>query len=410
MERQCVEQMKQGELKKFLLLFEANFADIYKYVARRIDDRNEVERIVRLTFLDALGQVQNTPLDVNYLVWLQSLAKPRVWEFVAKSSMPTKRGLIAVEDAKGEADQTLIERLDKMMAKLSLEEREILRLKFFEQVTDGDVMMVLGMEEGSIGTKIYRVLKRAHFLLFGESDERQGVYFGELSGLFERVRQMESIEMPEVFRLSLRADLNSRIEKKDYAIEAEFEEEKMPEKPPVQEKNGEEAPKGSNDPAKIFVEAVREMREEEEQEKVKANQRFERRERMLDFFDRWKVLLALVPAVIFVGVIGVVIYNLVDHLWKIPRGYPTSCGIEVVYEGDFADNEIRSINEGVSNKLCDYFEVDRLLITRLEDGSVDVEVEIPEWSLEYKFVKKVKEWRIKKYARTFNSDQQQGEV
>jgi hypothetical protein len=56
----------------------------------------------------------------------------------------------------------------------------------------------LGIEDGTIGPKIYRVLKRAHFLLFGESDERQGVYFGELSGFLARMRDLEYIDVPEV--------------------------------------------------------------------------------------------------------------------------------------------------------------------------------------------------------------------
>ena len=84
-ERQCVDKMKGGNSKQFLLLLDANFVDVYGYVARRVGDRAEVEKIVRLTFLDALGQIGNTPTDVSYLIWLYSLAKPRVWDYIAKA-------------------------------------------------------------------------------------------------------------------------------------------------------------------------------------------------------------------------------------------------------------------------------------------------------------------------------------
>lgn len=410
-ERQCVDQMKSGDLRQFLLLFDANFVDLYKYVSRRVFEKEKIENIVRLTFLDAISQIQNTPTDVSYLIWLYSLAKPRVFNYMAKSSFLGMQGVIGVLENENikEEDKEIVEKVDKMFKKLALEEREILRLKFFEQVADGDLITILGIEEGKVGSKIYRVLKRAYFLIFGESKEKQGVYFGELSGLFEKVRQMEKIEPPDVFKLSLKADFMNRIDRKDFAINGEIiEEESIPKETPFEVKGG-EVHKGSNDPAKIFVQAVKEMKEEEAINKQKEKERLERKRRIYDVFDRWKGVLTLVPVVLFVWIIIFVIFN-VGGFFRLERGYINSCDIDVSFEGDFSDGEMRSINEGVSNKICDHFEVNSFKIIRNEDRIVDIEVDVKDWFLEYRFVKKVKEWRIKKYARTFNSNSQSGEV
>lgn len=401
-ERQCVDEMKAGKAEKFLMLFDANFEDVYKYVARRVVDGAERERIVRLTFLDALGQIQNTPTDSTYLVWLFSLARPRVWDHIAKASFPETQGLISAREKVDESSDELVRKADKIMGKLSLEEREILRLKFFEQVSDGDVMTILAMTEGSIGPKIYRVLKRAHFLLFGESDERKGVYFGELSGFFERLRGLESIEVLEVLKLSLKTDVTTRIQKKNFAVEAEVVMEKKA-------STNEKVPTGSNDPAKIFVEAVREMREDEAKELEKERMKFEKSERVLDFVDRWKGVLTLIPVAIFLMIFTSFLLSFLDF-GRIERGFPNNCDIEIVFDGDFTDAEKRSVNNGVSAKLCDHFEVERLVISRLDEGKLEVEVDVPEWFLEYTFVKKVSDWRIKKYARTLNSDGEPGQV
>ncbi len=398
-ERQCIDQMKSGNLRSFVLLFDANFEAVYRYVARRIEDNSEVERIVRLTFLDALGQVQNTPTDVNYIVWLYSLAKPRVWEYMAKVAFPQKKGLM--EQREGKESSDLLVKAEKMMMKLSLEEREILRLKFFEQVSDGDVMATLGLSEGTIGPKIYRVLKRAHFLLFGESEERHGVYFGELSGLFERLRDAENVEIPEAFKLNLKVDLTNRIERRDFAIEAE----QVKEAPkPFEEKTG------SSDPAKIFVDAVREMRADEAKEAEIEREKFEKREVIIDFVDRWKSWLVGLPVAVLVMGLGVfVVWDYLDDL-GVKRGFPDGCAIEVAFEGDFSDGEKRSVNEGISKRICDHFEVKKLLISRKDDGVVEVKVDVPEWNLQYRFVQKIKDWRIKKYERTLSSNKKSGEV
>lgn len=419
-ERQCVEQMKDSDPKKFLMLFDANFEALCKYVFRRVGDSGEAEKILRLAFLDALGQIQNTPVDIGYIVWLYSLAKPRVWEYVSRTSFPTKQGLIGADEVevakKGESD--FVEKVSRMLKKLSLEEREILQLKFFEEVADGDVMTVLGTTEGVIGPKIYRVLKRAHLLLFGESDEKQGVYFGELSGFLAKARDLEKIEIPMVLKLSLRADLEKRIDRKEMAIESEevseFAGKEMPfvtrEEANANFSRSEKS--GSKDPAKIFVAAVKEMKEEEALSQLKEQRKFEREEFIMDVVERFKGVLLAIPVLILVVMVAIFVFGNLDFEDEklVERGYPTACSIEVEFDGDFTDGEKRSVNSGVSDRLCDHFEVKKLLISRKDEGKVEVKVDVPRWFLDYKFAKKMKEWRIKEYAKTTDSDQQSRKI
>ncbi len=437
-ERQCVQEMKKGNWKQFLLLFEASFPAIYKYVFRRVGDVAEVERIVRLTYLDAISKAQEVPTETSYAVWLYGLARPRIFNFINKASFPEKQGLIEVLEK--EADAGDIERVNKMLVKLSMEEREILRLKFFEEVTDGDVMLVLGSEDGSIGAKIYRVLKRAHLLLFGESDERHGVYFGEISGLLSRVRDMEKIEIPEAFRLSLRADLAARVEKRDFAINVDAVAEPVNEAPVVSpwvkpEATEEVAARGSNDPAKIFVEAVKEMTDEEREAwrtgkmdapRAKAAvdevEDFESKEKILEFFEKWKLALAAIPALLIVIIVAAIILRSVDfsqiqlpRFFSVKRGAPTVCEVAVNFDGKFSDGEKFIINKKVSDRICGYFgeriaTESEIKIARKDDGGVDLSLDVDDWFLEYTFVRKQSEFRIKKYARTFNSDEKSGKV
>lgn len=416
-ERQCIDQMKEGNEKQFLKLFEEYFESVYRYIARRVPELSEADRITRMTFFDALGQIRNTPTDISYLVWLYSLAKPRVWAYMNKASFPQTQGLIdksEVEVTQGNESAEILAKAAKMISKLSLEEREILKLKFFEQVADGDVMFILNEQEANIGPKIYRVLKRAHFLLFGESDERQGVYFGELTGLIERVKELEDINIPEVLKLTLKNEIMNKIERKDFAINADIVNEISPidETKPFEVKSEEAAskPKGSNDPAKIFVEAVEEMKQKEALEKIKEQRKQERRENLVESFERWKGVLAVIPVLLFVFAVAFVIVKVVLNQ-GVERGYPTSCNIVVNYEGGFSDGEIRSVNKGISNRICDHFDtVSELTISRSSEGKVDVAVVIKDWNLMYNFVKKVEDWRIKKYERSLISDRESGEI
>jgi len=396
-ERQCIEEMKKGDLRKFMMLFDACYEDLYRYVSRRVYDKREREKIVRLTFLDALGQVQSTPMDTGFLIWLYSLARPRVWDFIAATSKKGQQDIVGGGESE---DQT---KVFNMLQKLSLEEREIFRLKFFEQVADGDVMVILGVEEGAIGTKIYRVLKRAHFLLFGESDNTKQVYFGELSGLFEKIRREESIRIDEVLKLQIKTDLMSRIDKKDFAIKGEVVKEEVKPAPKVEAKS--EA-KGSDDPAKIFVQAVKEMREEEALESERLKKKLEKKEGFYDFIDRWKTALAIIPVVIFVGVVAVVLMNVMDYLGQ----NKNSCKIEVAYDEELSVEEKDRLRLEVSNRICDHYEVSEMEIEKEDDKYVAVSVDVEGWKINYRFTDLAGKWRVQYYARTVDSDKKPRKV
>ncbi len=381
-----MEELKNGDNSRFLALFDESFRELYLYVFRRVGDRQAAEEIMRMSFLDGLSQVQNVPSDTSFVVWLYSLAKPRVWRYLEKNGFPTSQG----EEA-------------KIFGKLSLEEREIVRLKFFEEVADGDIMTVLGSQDEAIGTKIYRVLKRVHFLVFGEKDESQAVYFGELSGFLGRLREKEEIEVPEVLKLSLRADLAARIDRQDFAMEAEA----------IEEKVDYSGATGSNDPAKVFVEAVREMREEESKEKKEERKKEEEEVFVMEEDAAILVLLkrlaVVVPVVLFVIVAWFVSFKLIFD-GKVERGFSAVCGDEVVVGGASTDLVKRKLYRGVADPICEHFEEKAVRVVLDEEGRVKVEVDLSAAMLKYDFVSYGDGWKIKKYERIVGGNEKRGEA
>ncbi len=415
-EKQYVDKMREGDMRKFVKLYDSYFDDVYAYVVRRVNERSVANEIVKAIFLEALKRVNTLPDDVSFLTWLYSLSKIAVWNYLDRAGFPGKKGLIYEQRPKSEdvsESQLVLSKFTNLFKKLSLEESEILRLKFFEELADSDLQIVLGSDENNIGTKIYRVLKRAHFLLFGESDQRQGVYFGELSGFLQRVKKAEFIDVPEDLKMSLRSELSLKIDKKDFAVDIEAEQKDAPE--PVSGEN-ERAPfkeinerQGSDDPAKIFVEAVKEMREEEKNREINNQLKMEQREQMLRFLDRWKFVLASVPAMVFVLLVAAVFYALSDG-GKVERGFYSSCGQALVYEGNFNVLEKKAAIGQVAGPICDNFEVERVLLSRVDEQNLAVSVDAAGEFLEYGFVLKEGNWKMLSYAKTVDSDQKQGKV
>ncbi|MBU1151657.1 hypothetical protein KJ632_02405 [Patescibacteria group bacterium] len=398
-ERQYLEKISGGEREKFLNLYDVAFAPLFKYVSRRVDDREERDKILELTFLDALLQIERIPGDVTFLVWLYSLARPRVQSYLNKRGR--QEAMYGVRKPEMGADA--VEKVGRLFGKLSLEESEILRLKFFEELSDVDVLFVIGGEEEKIGSKVYRVYKRAHFLLFGETEQPQGVYFGELNGVLSRVRDLEEIEVSEPLKLRIKSELGSRINRRDFAIDVE-EVEQGARPDPF------EGAKGSDDPAKIFVEAVREMREEGEAMPFEEDrEKYEKKERIIELFDRFKWIIALVPAVIFVFVLGVVVYSFLNF-GKIQREAYTICEATVEFEGEFSYADKNLIHESFSDRVCEYYE--GVSAIKFERGQEDVRVFVEKGTgnLEYGVKEKYDRWIIDYYAKVTDSNKKSREV
>ncbi|MBT4735550.1 MAG: RNA polymerase sigma factor [Candidatus Marinimicrobia bacterium] len=333
--------------RQFLLLFDDSFADLYRYVARRVSDEIVREQVVELVYMDAIGQMATCPNDVNFSTWLYSVARGRVAEYVKGSIVgagvaiesPVFEGA-SIMDGVYDDEFKLKQQADTFFSTLTLEEREIVKLKFFEELTDGEVLYVLGLAEGTVGAKIYQVLRRGYEVLFGEVSEGGDVYYGELHSFLARLKGIEKIPFPETFKLKLRTEITNKLER---MYSGSFQ-------------------TGSKDPAKAFVYAAKGMSKEEVDQVTEEYVRerspgaepapsagaepFERKvpveeessledfagiedvpvyhaderaldedlrqfdfaEKILDVWDKWKAVMSVVPAVLFVSIIGVVVW------------------------------------------------------------------------------------------------------
>jgi DNA-directed RNA polymerase specialized sigma24 family protein len=263
MDLRAENQYKEGsqeDPRNFLPLLEDGFSDLYRYVARRVEDETVRHQVVELVYLDAVGQISTCAQDLNFSTWLYGLAFKRIQEYVKGSVVGPAASLespvfegINVMDAVYDDEIQLKQQAETFFSSLTFEEREILRLKFFEELTDGEVMHVLDLSEGSVGTKIYKVLKRGYEILFGEIKDHSGVYYGELHSFLARLKNIEKIPVSDGFRLNLRSKIENKLEKMyldGFAKEEEGQ-------------SSVSLRRLSSDPAKAFVNAAKGLSKDE---------------------------------------------------------------------------------------------------------------------------------------------------
>jgi RNA polymerase sigma-70 factor, ECF subfamily len=271
-EKQLMEDLKT-EPAQFIALYDEYFSEIYRYVARRVSEQDVLREIVNLVFLDAYGQRTTAPTDVGFKVWLFGLAWQRVRSYVEKSvsgpgapvNSPVFEGA-SLSDGVYDDEFKLKQQADTFFSSLTAAEREVVRLKFFEEVTDGELKYVLGIEKGLIGPTIYRVLKRGYEILFGKSEDNRGVYYGELHSFLSRLRKIEKIPSPDGLKLEVKLELQQRIGGVAPEAEPFSNEAATTAAAEAEGTTGVESGigrSGSDDPAKIFVNAAKGMSRDE---------------------------------------------------------------------------------------------------------------------------------------------------
>lgn len=168
-----VEEAKKDP-NAFVHLYDKYFDQIYRYVARRVNDRDALEDLVSQTFLDAFAHLESFEWrGFPFSSWLYKIAHNNVLKWYKEQSRGQK---VALEEIAELADKRVdqsedltrlmeADELKKIMKQLDSEEQEIIRLKYFEEVSNIEIAEIMGLSANHIGVKIYRILKKLKQLL-----------------------------------------------------------------------------------------------------------------------------------------------------------------------------------------------------------------------------------------------------
>ncbi len=172
-ERKLVEAAKQDS-SRFAELYDKYFDAIYRYIYRRVSDQETVEDLVSQTFYDALSHLKSYQFrGFPFSSWLYKIAHNNVLKFYRNNSKYQKVDLEEIAELKdGNEDTTELaksleekEYVQNALDKMEFEEREIVRLKYFEEVSNIEIAEIMGISANNVGVKLFRVLKKLKSLL-----------------------------------------------------------------------------------------------------------------------------------------------------------------------------------------------------------------------------------------------------
>ncbi len=169
-EHQLADRLARGDAEAMRDVYERFGGATFGFLLRTLRDRPTAEDVQQQVYLDvwrAASSYDST--RAGLLTWIMSIARNRAIDHKRRRIPVPSGDLLAEEreDAAIDTAETLAERwrISGLLGRLHPEEREVLRLRFYEDLTQREISNRMGMPLGTVKMRMVGGLGRLRELI-----------------------------------------------------------------------------------------------------------------------------------------------------------------------------------------------------------------------------------------------------
>lgn len=158
--------MKQS----FTLIYDGFFNDLYRYVYSKVGNKWDTDDLVSEIFRKAFEKYESLQEPSNAKAWLFTIARNTIIDFYRRKkdvlTGEAMEWIASPESLEGEVEQEEeLACLQKVLAFLPEDERELVKLKYFAGLRHREIGEVLSKSEEVIKMRAFRLLKKMSVLV-----------------------------------------------------------------------------------------------------------------------------------------------------------------------------------------------------------------------------------------------------
>lgn len=153
------------------------FRKIYNFVYYRVSHKETAEDLAEEVFVKAFAKLSSVKDEKSFEGWLYSIARNLVIDYYRQ-----KKTTVALEDVENtleyETNVVDVVNLDqqqkqllKVLKGLGAEQQVVIKLKFFEDLSNSEIAELLHKNEGAIRVTIHRALSKMQELIKAEQEK-----------------------------------------------------------------------------------------------------------------------------------------------------------------------------------------------------------------------------------------------
>lgn len=146
-------------------LYEKNVRPVYRYLHSLVGNGPDAEDLTSTTFLQALEALPRYRPGGSFTAWLFRIAHSRAMDHFRR-----QRPEVGLDPATHPADESdpagqVIQRqeqelLRRLLVNLTVEQQDLLRLRYIAELSFAEIGRVVGKSEGAVKKHLYRLLAR----------------------------------------------------------------------------------------------------------------------------------------------------------------------------------------------------------------------------------------------------------
>lgn len=161
---------RKAEKESFEEVYEKQFSNIYNYVYGQILHKERAEDLVSDIFIKAMTHYDSyDPSKASARTWLTNIARNTLIDEFRKQG---SRGVpVSLDDEENEVDPSFedeysiyeeeqVRDVQTLLSKLKPEERELLTMIYFENMSNEEIASVLGINAKAVSARHHRLLDR----------------------------------------------------------------------------------------------------------------------------------------------------------------------------------------------------------------------------------------------------------
>lgn len=164
-ESSIIAEIQAGNTDTFGVLYDAYFDKIYNYIFFRTRDKAVAEDLVSATFFKAIGNLGRFDGSKgNFSSWLYRIARNTLFDHYRskKNSSPIEdfEDIIFSDEhiERETADRELVRGIKELFAQLSLEQREIITMRIWDELSYAEIADITGKSAENCKVTFHRAI------------------------------------------------------------------------------------------------------------------------------------------------------------------------------------------------------------------------------------------------------------
>ena len=170
MDKEILLKAKNGDKESLALIFDLYNNRIYRYAYIRVHNQALAEDLASMVFIKLLENIKKLDLSKNFEAWLFTITRNTLIDLHRKNKFVSGNDLIdfakdAVDHSEKAEIIILIEQVKKCFNDLKVEEKDVIELTYFAELSDSEISEIINKPVGNIRVIRYRALQKLKSLI-----------------------------------------------------------------------------------------------------------------------------------------------------------------------------------------------------------------------------------------------------